>query len=58
MTADYGVALQDFFADGNWPAAFVMDRQGAIRFTHRSNSGADRTPVERLLQAVERPGNE
>jgi peroxiredoxin len=47
------VALQDFFADGNWPATFVIDREGVIRFAHRAKNGADRTRVDRLLEAVD-----
>jgi peroxiredoxin len=52
-SADYGVALQDFFADGNWPATFVIDREGVIRFAQRSKNGIDRTSVARLLKAVD-----
>ena len=46
-SADYG---------GSAPATFVIDRDGIIRFEHRGKGSFDRPAVDKILKAIDGPG--
>jgi hypothetical protein len=51
-----GKKLQNYGKDDYYQAGgdFLVDRDGNIRFAHRSQDPADRPPVEKLLEATDR----
>jgi alkyl hydroperoxide reductase subunit AhpC len=53
-SADYGVALQGFWKNGNLAATFLIDPEGVIRFQHRSGDRTfNRPSVNQLLKAID-----
>lgn len=53
-----GKKLQNYGKDDYYQAGgdFLVDRKGNILFAHRSQDPADRPPVEKLLEAIDRTG--
>lgn len=51
-----GKKLQNYGKDDYYQAGgdFLVDRAGNILFAHRSQNPADRPPVEKLLEAIDR----
>jgi peroxiredoxin len=51
-----GKKIQSYGKDDYYQAGgdFLIDRQGNILFAHRSQNPADRPPIEKLLNAIER----
>jgi len=51
-----GKKLQSYGKDDYYQAGgdFLIDREGNILFAHRSQNPADRPPVEKLLEAIDR----
>ena len=53
-SADYGVALQGFWKNGNHAAAFLIDPEGVVRFEHRSGGNTFKRPLmDQLLKAID-----
>ena len=53
-SADYGVALQGFWKNGNHAATFLIDPKGVVRFEHRSGGNTfNRPTVDQLLKAID-----
>ena len=53
-----GKKLQKYGKDDYYQAGgdFLVDRKGNILFAHRSQDPADRPPIEKLLEAIDRTG--
>ena len=53
-----GKKLQNYGKDDYYQAGgdFLVDRKGNILFAHRSQDPADRPPIEKLLEAIDRTG--
>jgi peroxiredoxin len=51
-----GKKLRSYGRDDYYQAGgdFLIDRQGKIFFAHRSQNPADRPPIEKLLEAIDR----
>lgn len=53
VSATYGVALQGFRWDANWPVTFVVDQEGLIRFRGDLDGNGDRPAVKQLLEIID-----
>jgi peroxiredoxin len=53
-----GKKLPDYGKDDYYQAGgdFLVDRKGNILFAHRSQDPADRPPIKKLLEAIDRTG--
>ena len=53
-----GKKLQSYGKDDYYQAGgdFLVDRKGNILFAHRSQDPADRPPIEKSLEAIDRTG--
>ena len=53
-----GKKFQNYGKDDYYQAGgdFLVDRKGNILFAHRSQDPADRPPIEKLLEAIDRTG--
>ena len=51
-----GKKLQSYGKDDYYQAGgdFLIDREGNILFAHRSQDPADRPPIEKLVEAIDR----
>ena len=51
-----GKKFQNYGKDDYYQAGgdFLIDREGGILFAHRSRDPADRPPIEKLLEAIDR----
>ena len=51
-----GKKIRSYGRDDYYQAGgdFLIDRQGKILFAHRSQNPADRPPIEKLLEAIDR----